>query len=135
MRYLAILLMCASALAQQHKISVQKYEFPIYPVIAKQAHISADVKLQLEMLPSGEVQNVRVVTGHPMLTQAAIDTIKKWRFHCDDCAYGVPFDHQFTFSFRIQGETKSEAVFQLPVRLMVYAAPVVLDIVSSRTAD
>src|SRR3954463_16201471 len=91
------LFVAATAFAQEHKISVQKYEVPVYPPIARVAHISGDVKLSLEIAPDGTVTTARVLSGHPMLVTSATEAIKKWRFHCDDCRLGGGFSHSITY--------------------------------------
>lgn len=122
---LAIFLTAHAAVAQQRKISVQEFVAPIYPPIAKQAHIVGDVKLHFDVSPGGELQDVQVVTGHPMLAQAALDAIAKWRFHCDDCAYNETFSHSFIFSFQFdESEDGGKDVhYDFPGRLTIYAEP------------
>src|SRR5438874_2243984 len=124
----AIMLMSATAAsAQEHKISVQKYELPQYPTIARQAHIEGDVKLTLEMTADGSISSAKILSGHPMLTQTSLDAIRKWRFHWDDCAYGANFKHVFTFTFKQGEEMKpGEVIFQLPDRVIVRGATPVI---------
>src|SRR3954470_11229598 len=105
MRYLAILLLCASATTQEHKISVQKYELPKYPAIARAAHVHGTVKLILDVASDGTVRNAEVLDGHPMLKEAAWETAKLWRFHCDNCNYAEPFRHTFIIEFNIDDRT------------------------------
>ncbi|MGA3090215.1 MAG: TonB family protein [Terriglobales bacterium] len=44
-----------------------------YPPLARQANITGDVELKLEIRKNGSIQSVSVVNGHPMLTQAALN--------------------------------------------------------------
>ena len=53
---------------------------PVYPPIARSAHVSGTVVLQAMISKSGAVENVRVVSGPPMLRQAAQDAVKNWRY-------------------------------------------------------
>jgi protein TonB len=53
---------------------------PIYPPLAKQARIHGVVVLQATVNTQGDIENLRVVTGHPLLIQAAIDAVKQWRY-------------------------------------------------------
>jgi TonB family protein len=105
MHYLVILVLCASAMAQQHKISVQKYEVPKYPAIARAAHVQGAVKLILDVASDGTVRNAEVLDGHPMLKEAALETAKLWRFHCDTCKHAEPFRHSFIIEFKIDDRT------------------------------
>ncbi|MGA2267481.1 MAG: M56 family metallopeptidase [Bryobacteraceae bacterium] len=51
---------------------------PVYPPEAKQAHIQGVVKLRALIGKDGAVQNLEVISGHPLLVQAALDAVKQW---------------------------------------------------------
>lgn len=51
---------------------------PVYPPLAKQAQIQGVVVLEAEISKEGRVDNLKVITGHPLLIQAAIDAVKQW---------------------------------------------------------
>ncbi|MGP8243366.1 MAG: energy transducer TonB [Bryobacteraceae bacterium] len=51
---------------------------PIYPPLAKQARISGVVELSAIIGKDGRVQDLKVVRGHPLLVQAALDAVKNW---------------------------------------------------------
>lgn len=53
---------------------------PEYPVLARQARIQGSVVLQILIHTDGSVSDVRVISGHPMLVQAAIDAVRQWRY-------------------------------------------------------
>ena len=53
---------------------------PPYPPLARQARIQGTVVLQAVIGKDGAIQNLRVVSGHPMLAQAALDAVKQWRY-------------------------------------------------------
>jgi protein TonB len=53
---------------------------PSYPPLAKQARIQGAVLLQATIGKDGSIQNLRVQSGHPMLTQAAIDAVRQWKY-------------------------------------------------------
>ncbi len=53
---------------------------PPYPPLARQARIQGTVVLQAVIGKDGTIQNLRVVSGHPMLAQAALDAVKQWRY-------------------------------------------------------
>jgi protein TonB len=53
---------------------------PQYPAIPKAAHIQGTVVLQATISESGSIQNLRVISGHPMLQQAAMDAVRSWRY-------------------------------------------------------
>ena len=53
---------------------------PVYPTLAKKARIQGTVVLEATITESGAVENVTVITGHPMLIDAAVDAIRRWRY-------------------------------------------------------
>jgi protein TonB len=53
---------------------------PIYPQIAKSAHIQGTVVLQATISKSGAIENLQVLSGPPLLRQAAIDGVRNWLY-------------------------------------------------------
>src|SRR5215813_69624 len=53
---------------------------PPYPPLARQARIQGQVVLQADISKDGTIQNLRLVSGHPMLAPAAIEAVKQWRY-------------------------------------------------------
>ena len=53
---------------------------PVYPSQAQQAHVEGTVVLSAVIGKDGSVESVKVVSGHPLLTQAAVDAVKRWRY-------------------------------------------------------
>jgi protein TonB len=53
---------------------------PSYPALARQARIQGVVVLQALIGKDGAIQNLHVVSGHPMLTGAALDAVKQWKY-------------------------------------------------------
>ena len=53
---------------------------PNYPPLARQARIQGTVILQAEISKSGDIQNLRLISGHPMLAPAAIEAVKQWKY-------------------------------------------------------
>ncbi|MDD5542340.1 MAG: energy transducer TonB [Acidobacteriia bacterium] len=51
---------------------------PVYPQLAKAARIQGSVVLEVTVSKQGTVQNVSVLSGHPILVQAAIDAVRQW---------------------------------------------------------
>jgi protein TonB len=58
---------------------IQK-SIPMYPPIAKAARVSGTVVLHAVISTSGSVINLRVISGPPMLQQAALDAVQKWKY-------------------------------------------------------
>lgn len=53
---------------------------PVYPPIAKAAHVEGTVVLQATISAAGTIENLRVTAGPAMLRQAALDAVQSWRY-------------------------------------------------------
>jgi protein TonB len=53
---------------------------PLYPPIAKAARVSGTVILQATISKGGTIENLRVISGPPMLQQSAMDAVRSWRY-------------------------------------------------------
>src|SRR2546429_31602 len=53
---------------------------PQYPTLARQAHIQGQVQIDAILDEQGNVIDMKVVSGPPLLYQAALDALKKWRY-------------------------------------------------------
>ena len=53
---------------------------PAYPELARKMNLSGTVKIEVVVSPNGTVKDARVVGGHPVLANAALDAARKWRF-------------------------------------------------------
>jgi protein TonB len=53
---------------------------PLYPALARSARIQGVVVLQATIGRDGTIENLRVSSGHPMLTSSAIDAVRQWRY-------------------------------------------------------
>jgi protein TonB len=58
--------------------SLVKQTRPVYPPLAKQARISGTVKLSAVISKDGTIQELTVVSGHPLLAPAALEAVKQW---------------------------------------------------------
>ncbi len=54
---------------------------PTYPAIAKTAHVQGTVILAAVIGKDGNIENLHVVSGHPLLQAAAMEAVKQWRYH------------------------------------------------------
>jgi protein TonB len=53
---------------------------PEYPSLARQMNVTGKVKIEATIAPDGRVTGTRVVGGSPLLVNAALNALKKWRF-------------------------------------------------------
>ena len=63
-------------IARKVKTSVQ----PAYPELARRMNIVGVVRVQVVVAANGSVKSAKGVGGHPLLVNAAVDAVKKWRF-------------------------------------------------------
>jgi TonB family protein len=63
-------------IVRRAKVKVQ----PTYPDLARRMNITGSVKIQVVVAPNGTVKDAKIVGGHPVLTGAALEAAKKWRF-------------------------------------------------------
>lgn len=53
---------------------------PTYPALARSARIQGVVVLQAVISKQGAIENLKVLTGHPLLVPAAIEAVRQWRY-------------------------------------------------------
>lgn len=53
---------------------------PTYPPLARSARVQGEVILSAIISTNGEIENLQLVSGHPMLVPAAIAAVKQWRY-------------------------------------------------------
>jgi protein TonB len=58
---------------------IQKIE-PTYPPLARAARVQGEVVLSAVIDSNGQINNLQLVSGHPMLVPAAISAVKQWRY-------------------------------------------------------
>ncbi|HWC97078.1 MAG TPA: M56 family metallopeptidase [Candidatus Sulfopaludibacter sp.] len=63
---------------QQTKLTSQPR--PVYPPLAKQARISGVVHLSALIGKDGTVKNLAIISGHPLLVQAAMEAVRLWTY-------------------------------------------------------
>jgi TonB family protein len=57
-----------------------KFVPPVYPQMARIAHIQGEVILNAVIDKQGHVASLRAVSGHPILVQAALDAVRQWAY-------------------------------------------------------
>ena len=62
------------------KLEPLKIQKGTYPAEAAQKQIQGQVWVKLLVSETGDVENVEVVSGDPILAKAAVDAVKKWKF-------------------------------------------------------
>jgi TonB family protein len=57
---------------------------PAYPELAKRMNITGTVKVLVVVSANGSLKDTKVVGGNPLLVNAAMDALKKWKFEPAD---------------------------------------------------
>jgi TonB family protein len=70
---------------------IVKLSPPVYPAIARTAHISGDVVLKIGVHQDGTVESSEFVSGAALLSRAAIDSATASTFDCPKCEEDVTF--------------------------------------------
>lgn len=77
---------------------------PAYPLAAQAARIQGVVVLTAVISREGMIENIRVVSGHPLLVGAAVEAVRQWRYRpylLND--QPVEVETQITVNFTISG--------------------------------
>ncbi len=53
---------------------------PAYPEMAKNMHLAGKVRIQITVLPNGGVKDAKVLGGHPLLADAAMRAVQRWKY-------------------------------------------------------
>jgi protein TonB len=53
---------------------------PVYPALASRAHVQGTVVLEAVVDEEGSVSTLKVLSGHPLLVDAALQAVKQWRY-------------------------------------------------------
>jgi len=70
---------------------------PQYPPLARQARIQGIVVLRAMISREGKIENLQVITGHPLLVKSAMDAVLQWRYE------PVEVETQVTVNFTLSG--------------------------------
>ena len=81
-------------------VTIGRLSPPIYPKLALQARIATTVVLDVTVRPDGGVDSVTLVSGHPMLNGAAIESAQQTTFQCNNCSEPST-SYQVTYKFEL----------------------------------
>lgn len=77
---LALLVIMVSPARAADDRAVRTRVAPVYPEIAKRMKIEGAVKVEAKVDPSGKVTDAKAVNGNRILSAAAEDAVRKWKF-------------------------------------------------------
>ena len=53
---------------------------PVYPALAKSARVQGIVEFSASISKEGNIENLQLVSGHPLLAKAARDAVLQWKY-------------------------------------------------------
>src|SRR5450432_2007387 len=106
---LIVAALSATSVAQSEPI-LDSASLPKYPPIARQARIEGIVRLAFTLEANATAPTgVQVISGHPILSRAALENLKTWRFIN---YYSVERKYETTFKYRLSQSGKLTVSFQ-----------------------
>jgi len=88
----------------QTAVILTKLSPSAYPPLALRARIAGEVELMLDVRPNGSIASAIVVSGHPLLKQAALESAQQSQFECRNCIEVVR-SYRLLYTFQL-GPTK-----------------------------
>lgn len=90
--------------------SATKRVAPVYPPLAKAARIAGSVVVEVTVDEEGNVISARVISGHPLLKDAAVAAARRWTFSPTTLeSVAVKVIGTITFNFHLVDEEEIEA--------------------------
>jgi TonB family protein len=74
------LAVCTPGSAEDEGRKVRSKVAPTYPDLAKRMNVTGVVKLQVTIAPNGSVKSTKVIGGHPLLVDSAVEAVRKWKY-------------------------------------------------------
>jgi TonB family protein len=68
------------AYGQELDRKVKSKLIPNYPDLARRMNVTGVVRVQVIVSPNGMIKDAKLIGGHPVLANVALDAIRKWRF-------------------------------------------------------
>jgi protein TonB len=53
---------------------------PVYPQLAKLAHVEGTVIAEARITQGGTVDSLRIISGNPLFFQSVLEAVKQWRY-------------------------------------------------------
>jgi TonB family protein len=83
---------------------------PVYPQLAKNAHVSGTILLHCIIGKDGAVQHVKYVSGPPLLMESAMDAVRQWKYKPTIInGKQVRVDTTVSVVFALDGSTEADA--------------------------
>jgi hypothetical protein len=118
--------MAAFSSADELQIILPKHmQAPSYPAIAKTAHISREVEIQVTLDSDGRVTDALALGGPPLLYRSSVESVRLWTF---DRPPAAPFKESVFCDYKLSAARKNApsevlVLFDFPNRVTIIATP------------
>lgn len=92
--------MGVSQATPQDGVFLTKLSRPTYPQLALIAHVWGDVDVVVGVRQDGSVESASIVSGPPLLRQAALDSAQQSQFKCQNC-YDAVTSYRLVYTFQL----------------------------------
>ena len=119
------------AVAQSAVVPVSLSQ-PAYPTIAAAARIAGEVEVVIQVRSDGSIESAKVISGNPLLSEAALKAAKSSRFECRRCThattpYSIVFEFQFDDALKEVAPSERPAGTSSQSRVSIVAKTPVVD--------
>lgn len=87
----------------QEGVVLTKLTQPVYPPLARQLRVTGDVALMLSIRQDGRVESAVLESGHPLLAEAALTSVRQSQFECRGCRQGTT-SYRLVYTFNLDGD-------------------------------
>ncbi len=110
------------------QLRLVEYEPVRYPLLARPARIFGAVKIHFRVDASGAVTDARIVSGHPLLAQAALANVRAWKFApLGNGQIKTEIDFEFGLHDAANGGSREQVRLDLPGVIRVLTTPPIID--------
>jgi len=88
-------LICLSLPSAAEERKAQKRAPPVYPELARRMHLGGVSEISVTVASDGSVTEVKTISGNKMLSLAAEEAVKKWKFVAGDSQSTLNIDVHF----------------------------------------
>ncbi len=81
---LAVLLAMSAFTSGEQTRRLRSGDPPEYPEIAKKLNIRGIARVQATVAPDGSVKEIKELGGNPVLLQALVSAVRKWKYEATD---------------------------------------------------
>jgi hypothetical protein len=90
----------------------KEFHAPAYPQMARIANIYGTVEIHLTISEGGMI-DIKNATGHPILVQAALESVKLSKLSCEYCERG-PAEFSLIYDFIVRGSECGNFSLNIP---------------------